>query len=200
MNRSTRRSRGSLTARRIVLWTLTVLALTAADARAQQLSMGSFRGYLTGHVGAITAGELDDARPAAGVSVSVHEGTGWGAELDFGHGKDASSGRQLLDVTSYMVNAAWARPAGFIRPFGSGGVGIVQIDGCDTPCNRPARTYDFGLSAGGGVFVAPHDAFALRADLRYFFTAANHRDLNRPDNFNYWRISIGATYIWAIAP
>jgi len=187
---------------RMLMWTTAVAALVCAspgDARAQ-MSMGSFKGFLTGHVGVITGGEVDDDRPAAGASVAVLEGTGWGAELDFGHGKDALSGRQLLDVTTYMVNVAWVRPEGLIRPFGAGGVGILQVDGCDTPCNRSARTYDFGLNAGGGVFIAPHDAFAFRADVRYFFTAADHRDLNRPDNFNFWRISIGATYMWAISP
>ena len=183
-------------------WPMVVAALvcgSAIDARAQ-MSMGSFSGYLTGHLGAIAGGEVDEERLALGVSVAVHEGNGWGAELDLGHTSDATSGRQYLDVTSYTVNGAWTRPAGLVRPFGLAGVGIVQVNGCDFPCNRPARTYDFGLTTGGGVFIMPHDAFGLRADVRYFFTSADHFDLNRPDNFNFWRVSFGATFSWAIAP
>ena len=49
-------------------------------------------------------------RVTPGVSVAVHEDTGWGAELDFGHTAAALAGREILDVTSYMVNALWLRP------------------------------------------------------------------------------------------
>lgn len=183
-------------------WTLAVAALVCAsplDARAQ-MSMGSFSGYFTGHIGAITGGEIAEPRVAAGASVAVHESNGWGAELDFGHSSDATSGRQFVDVTSYMVNGIWTRPIGVIRPFALGGAGVLQVNGCDFPCNRAARTYDFGLTAGGGVFVMAHDSFGVRADARYIFASADHRDLNRPDNFNFWRVSIGATFSWAIAP
>jgi opacity protein-like surface antigen len=188
---------------RSMMWTIAATALLCApalDAHAQSLSMGSFRGYLTGHIGTITAGAVDEARATAGASVAVHEATGWGAELDFGHSAGATASGQSIDVTSYMVNAAWVRPVGLIRPFGSGGAGILQIGDCGSPCTRAISTYDFGFSAGAGAFVAPHDAFAFRADVRYFFSAVDHQQRNHLDNFNFWRISIGATYIWAIAP
>jgi hypothetical protein len=183
-------------------WTIAVAALVGAsplEARAQ-MSMGSFNGFLTGHVGAITGGEVDEPRLAAGVSVAVLEANGWGAEIDFGHTSDATSGRQIVDATSYMVNGIWMRPAGLVRPFGLAGAGVLQVNGCDFPCNRAARTYDLGLNAGGGVLIMPHDSFGLRADLRYLFSSADHRDLNRPDNFQFWRVSFGATFNWAIAP
>jgi hypothetical protein len=197
MNLSTRRSRGSLRAVRIAACTIALLVLIAVDARAQ---IGSFRGFLTGHVGAIAGGDISSARATLGASVAVHEDTGWGAEIDLGHTSDALSGRQILDVTSYMVNAIWVRPAGQIRPFGMGGAGVLQVNGCDSPCNVPARTYDFGVNIGGGAFVMLSDVAGLRADARYVFSSADHPDLHRPDNFNYWRISIGATFSWAIAP
>jgi Outer membrane protein beta-barrel domain len=185
--------------KRILLWTAALCAATAIDAAAQS-SGGTYTGSLTAHVGAVTGGDLTEPRATLGVSVAVHEQTGWGAEIDFGHASDATADRQVLDVTSYMVNAIWARPEGLVRPFGLGGAGILQVNGCDSPCNIAARTYDFGINAGGGAYLTLNDVAALRADLRYFWSSTNHPDLRRPDNFNYWRFSIGATFIWTLAP
>jgi Outer membrane protein beta-barrel domain len=189
----------SLRARRIAVWTVALLISVAADARAQ-IGVGAFKGALTGHIGAVTGGEISDARATLGVSVAVHEDNGWGAEIDFGHTADALSGRQILDVTTYMVNATWARPDGLFRPFGVAGAGVLQVNGCDSPCNRAARTYDLGFNAGAGTYFVVNDYAALRADMRYFFSGGDHPDLGRPDSFNYWRISFGASFTWAIAP
>ncbi|MBY0495337.1 MAG: porin family protein [Cyanobacteria bacterium] len=184
--------------KRLVAGTMALLLASAIDAAAQ--SGGTYTGFLTGHLGAVTGGDVSDARGTLGASVSVHDLSGWGAEIDFGRTADARSGRQILDVTSYMVNAVWVRPDGFIRPFGSGGAGILQVNGCDSPCGVRARTYDFGISAGGGAYVALSDIAALRGDLRYFWSSADHVDLRRPDNFNYWRLSVGVTYMWTLVP
>ena len=119
--------------------------------------MESFQGYLTGHVGAITGGDHQRGPLDAGVSVAVHEDTGWGAEFDFGHTADVLAGRQILDVTTYMVNMAFVKPDGRIRPFAIAGAGILQVNGCDSPCNVAARTYDFGINVGGGAFFVLTD-------------------------------------------
>jgi hypothetical protein len=198
MNPLTRRQRGSFLTGPIVVVSLVIIAFTAIDARAQ-MSMGSFKGYLTGHVGAISGGELTNERLAAGASVSVQEQGGWGAELDFGHASDAVAGRQRLDINTYLINAAWVRPMGLVRPFAVVGAGVLQIDGCDT-CNGNARTHDLGISAGGGAFVAMTDWAGARADVRYFFSGGDHANLGRPDNFSFWRISVGATFMWDITP
>jgi len=178
---------------------LLVAAVPATEAYAQ-MSMGSFKGYLTGHLGAIRGGGLSDPRLVFGGSVAVQEDSGWGAELDLGHASEAAAGRQLLDVTTYLVNASWVRSTGRVRPFGVAGGGVMQVSGCDAPCTRAARTYDFGLSAGAGAFVVLHDTAALRADARYFISSADHADLRRPENFSFWRISFGATFMWAVVP
>lgn len=176
-----------------------LLAMSATDARAQ-MTMGSFRGYLTGHVGLAAAGDVSDPNGMLGASVSVQEQTGWGAELDFGHASDAVSGVQVLDLTTYFVNGAWIKPVGFVRPFFLAGAGVMQIDGCDAPCNRPATTYDFGLGVGGGAFVVVNDTIGLRGDARYFWSGASHHDLRRPDGFSFWRISAGVTFMWVVVP
>jgi hypothetical protein len=184
---------------RILVWALAIVALSAVDARAQ-LPLGSFQGYLTGHAGAINGFELSEPRLVIGGSISMQEETGWGAEFDLGHTTDAVAGRQVLDITSYLLNAKWVKPTGRVRPFATAGGGVLQVNGCDAPCNRPARTYDFGVSAGGGAYVVLNDLIGLRADARYFFSSADHVDLGRPDNLQFWRISFGATFMWTAGP
>lgn len=179
---------------------IAIAVLIAADARAQSRSMGTFQGLFTPHLGAAVGGDVTDARITLGASVAVHEQDGWGAELDFGHAADAGAGRQELDLTTYMVSASWLKPGGTIRPFGLGGIGIMQVNGCDTPCQRPSRTYDLGFTAGGGVMVTLNEFVGVRGDLRYVFASADHPDLQRPDNLDFWRISIGMTLRWAIVP
>jgi opacity protein-like surface antigen len=168
-------------------------------AEAQSGAMGPFRGLFTPFIATTTGGEVTDPRVTFGASVAVHEQDGWGAELDFGHAGDAEAGSLELDVTTYMVNASWVRPEGRIRPFGLAGGGVVQLDGCGS-CNRPSRTYDFGWTAGGGVLALLNDTVGVRGDARYFFSSADHADLQRPDNFSFWRVSIGVTLMWVIVP
>jgi hypothetical protein len=183
----------------IIVMAVGAFLATPIDASAQ-MTFGSFKGYLTGHVGMIAGDELTNENLAAGGSVSVVEQTGWGAEFDIGHSADALAGPQVLDVTSYLVNAIWIKPVGTVRPFAIAGAGILQVNGCDTPCNISARTHDLGLSVGGGAFLAFNDIVGVRADARYFFSAADHPELHRPDNFSFWRFSVGATFMWAISP
>jgi hypothetical protein len=40
----------------------------------------------------------------------------------------------------------------------------------------------------------------MRADARYFWSTGDHRDLGRPDNMSHWRLSVGFTYLWSMAP
>jgi hypothetical protein len=160
------------------------------------MSMGSFHGYFTGFVGSTLGGSVDESRMTAGGSVSVNETTGWGAEFDFGRTTDAVVGGRELDLTTYMLNMIYVRPFKAIRPFATAGGGLHQVD--DGAFH--AKTYNLGLSAGGGVFLLANDVVGLRADARYFFNLGEHPELARPDRFGHWRASIGFTYMWQMAP
>ncbi len=188
--------------KRMIVFAVCVCALVTAGAtRAEaQLSMGAFRGYLTGQVGLGAGGDLSNPVLTPGVAVSVQEANGWGAEFDFGYAADAEAGRQVLDVATYMFNGNWMQPRGRLRPFASAGAGLIQADGCDAPCSRPAKTFDLGLNAGGGAIYAANDIVGLRADVRYFRTLADHPDLGRADQLGFWRIAVGVTFQWVIVP
>jgi len=170
---------------------------TAAEA---QMSMRAFRGYFTGQAGWMSGGDVTTTVLMPGAAISVQEDNGWGAEVDFGYAADVETGRQSLDVVTYMVNGNWIQPRGRIRPYVSAGGGVLQIDGCDVPCTRSAETFDLGLNGGGGVFVAFRDTVAVRGDVRYFRTLADHPELGRPENFSFWRVSLGVTFLWVSVP
>ena len=176
-----------------------VIAVGATRAEAQ-MTMRSFRGYFTGQAGVGVGGDASNPVLTPGASISVQEANGWGAELDFGYSTDLEAGRQVLDVGTYMFNGNWVLPRGRLRPYAAAGLGLMQVDGCDSPCTRPAKTYDLGLSVGGGALFLANDLLGVRGDVRYFRTLAEHPDLNRPDAFGFWRLSLGVTLSWAILP
>ena len=181
--------------RKIVVLTTAFLAFTAIDARAQ-MSFGTFHGYFTGFIGGTLAGDVDSNRMTAGASMSVQETTGWGAEIDFGRTTDASVNGHELDLTTYMVNMTYVTPYKRIRPFAAAGGGLHQVD----DGHLDAKTYDLGLSAGGGVFLLANDIVGMRVDGRYFFNLGEHPELGRPERISHWRVSVGFTYLWQMAP
>jgi len=183
----------------LVLAMCAVIAASAGEAHAQ-MTFGTFKGYLTGHVGVVNGGDVTSARMAAGASVAVYESNGWGAEIDFGRSTDVDTNTHPLSLTSYMVNAGWVRPDGLVRPFAGAGAGILQVNGCGFQCTSSARTYDLGMSLGGGAFIAVTEYVGFRADARYLFSFAEHPELGRPDNLSFWRLSVGATFMWPIVP
>ena len=183
----------------IVAAAAVAMIVSAADARAQ-MSMGSFHGYLTGHVGSSFGADLTAPSLTGGISVSVQETTGWGAEFDFGYAGDMEADALRLDTATYMVNAIYVAPDRRVRPFAIAGAGVMQVDGCTAPCSSAAKTHDFAISAGGGVFALLSDVIGVRADARYFWSSSEHSDLNRPENFAFWRVSVGVTYLWTMAP
>ncbi len=183
----------------VVAWCVAGL-LSAGATRAEAQAMGVFKGYLTGSAGAGVGADVTNPVFTPGVAVSVQEENGWGAEFDFGYSAGADAGPQELDIATYMFNGNWIQPRGRLRPVISVGAGVIQADGCNSPCTRPAKTFDFGLNLGGGLFYALNEAVALRGDARYFRTLADHPDLQRPDALSFWRVSIGVTFLWAIVP
>jgi hypothetical protein len=181
-----------------VMCAAALVALSATDARAQ-MSMGSFHGYLTGHVNGVLGGDVADMTPGGGLSVSMQETNGWGAEIDFGRSTNVEVGALALDITTYMANMSFVTPYKRVRPFAIAGGGVSQVDGC-LACGSASTTYDLGLTGGAGVFLLANDVVGLRADARYFWSAGDHTDLGRPQHLSHWRISIGVTYLWTVAP
>jgi hypothetical protein len=187
--------------KRTLGWVMAVGVLVAAgahDAQAQ-MSMGSFHGYLTGHFDGVLGADVSETTAGGGLSVSMQETTGWGAEADFGRATNVTVGSVELAITTYMANMSFVTPYKRVRPFAIVGGGVSQVSGC-LACNHASTTYDLGFNGGAGVFLLANDIIGVRADARYFWSAGDHRDLGRPEHLSHWRLSIGLTYLWTDAP
>ena len=113
----------------VVLAMFAVLTCGVAEASAQW-SFGSFHGYLTGHVGTAVGGDTSGGTLTGGLSVSMQEATGWGAEFDFGRSVNVDADAAELDVNTYVISMNFIAPDKKIRPFATAGGGVMQVNGC----------------------------------------------------------------------
>ena len=95
-----------------------------------------------------------------------------------------------------MANLMLGAPLGAVRPYASGGVGLVktQVDASMFPGRRQHR---FGFDVGAGIMVFFNDNVGMRGDIRYFRSL--HDD--DPDGldielgaFKFWRGTVGVTF------
>lgn len=127
-----------------------------------------------------------------------------GFEADFGYSpnffSDANSDKFNLvgdgNVTTLMGNLVVGAPLGPVRPYASGGVGLLKsrVDNAAQFLN--ASRNDFGYDAGGGVMLLGGN-IGVRGDLRYFRSLQSN-DANSIDfslgNFRFWRGTVGVTF------
>lgn len=182
------------------MWTVTIgvlLATGVTNAAAQ--SGGTYQGYGTGFVGTAGGGELPRTSLSIGGAASVVESSGWGADIDFAFSDD-DSGATAADMLTLMVNANWTRPAGMWRPYVSGGIGLLRVHGCLAACPAVTSTTDFGANAGGGAYLRLNDLVFARGEVKYLWAPGEHPEISRPDNYGFWRATVGVTMTWVILP
>ena len=173
-----------------------VFALAATSAEAQLIS--PFTGVLSGHLGVASGGDVSGGAAAVAASMLVIDDSGVGVELDAGHNGDFDSG-QFTDssITTVTVNVVYLHPHDRLRPFVSGGAGVVRMRAA-FPRQRSRAQTDTAWSAGGGVLYMLNEALGFRADIRYF------RQFGRQDTFplgangalDFSRFSVGVSYSW----
>ena len=134
-----------------------------------------------------------------------------GAEFDFGFSPNffentvGSGDFEFGDsnVTTLMGNLILGVPIGGqhglgIRPYASGGVGLIRsrVDGGSF--FDDLETNDFGFNVGAGLHGFFTDSIGIRGDVRYFRSLED----NEPDDefdlaiadFNFWRATVGLTF------
>lgn len=137
---------------------------------------------------------------------SLASGGPVGFELDFGYspnffGVSSNSSRINLvgdgNVTTLMGNLLIGASAGGVRPYVSGGIGIIRSK-VEDPGSffDKVSTSDLGMDAGAGlVFLSGN--IGVRGDLRYF-RALQNNDPNGVDlalgDFRFWRGTVGVTF------
>ena len=131
-----------------------------------------------------------------------------GFEVDFGYSPNFFSISPDDDdvdfvgdgnVTTLMANLVLGAPAGGVRPYASGGVGLIKsrVDDAGQFFGEIDNN-DFGFNVGAGVIGFVNDNVGIRGDVRYFRSL---RD-NEPDDefdvalsdFKFWRGTVGVTF------
>lgn len=158
-------------------------------------------------------GDFDDEfekRGTFGASLAWMGGGIAGFELDFGYtpnffeltegGEDFDYGENNL--TTLMANLTLGAPVGGqtgpgIRPYASGGVGIMRSRIGDADDLFSVSSSDWGLNAGAGVAGFFADNIGVRGDVRYFRSL---QDIDVEDfdgslgDLRFWRGSVGVTF------
>ena len=136
-----------------------------------------------------------------------------GFEVDFGYAPnffESTAGDGDFDygdsnVTTLMANLKVGAPfggqtGGGIRPYASGGIGIIKsrIDDADDLFN--VNSTNWGVNVGGGVAGFFSDNIGLQGDVRYFRSledteAGGEDDFNVGlGSFSFWRGTVGLVF------
>jgi hypothetical protein len=155
---------------------------------------------LSVHLGVVSGGDTE-AGVSPGISMAVVENNGWGAELDLTHTVSfVDDAYDESGITSLMLNVIAFWPEMRVRPFVTFGGGLLRVRATPQVDAFEINRTDWGLNGGAGVLVRLDDAVAIRGDLKYVRYATKQDELTFVDEgvFDYWRVSIGATWNWPI--
>jgi opacity protein-like surface antigen len=130
----------------------------------------------------------------------------FGVELDFGYAPNffEQENASTFDgnVTTLMGNLIVGIPiggqtGGGVRPYVSGGVGLIKSRLDDVDDFFDVDESSFGINAGGGLMIFFTDGVGIRGDLRYFrsFNNIDENDLDLSlGSFDFWRASAGVSF------
>lgn len=176
---------------RIRVWGIVLGSLLALDAGIASAQTSYYRGYATLFIGGAAGSDLPNGSFVFGGAVAVVEDSGWGADMDLSFSAD-----EPADLMALMINLDWTKPRGFFRPYASGGVGLLRMHGCISGCPEVITTTDFGLNVGGGAYFLINDTVSVRGEVKYLWAPGDHPDLSRPDNYGFFRATVGVTFAW----
>ena len=109
------------------------------------------------------------------------------------------------NATSWMANVLIGIPVGGqrgggFRPYGVGGIGVLQtnVNGADDLFE--INNNEFGLNVGVGAFGFATDHIGFRGDVRYYRALTDPEKDNEFDidfgDFDFWRGTFGVTFRW----
>ena len=160
------------------------------------------------------AGDFEDEfeqKMNFGASLSWMGAGALGFEVDFGFSPNFFQNTAGDDdfefgdsnVTTLMANLKVGAPfggqtGGGIRPYASGGLGLIKTRIDDPEDLFELNSTDWGLNVGGGVAGFFNDKFGLQGDVRYFRSLQD----NEPDDefdlalgsFSFWRGTVGLVF------
>lgn len=159
--------------------------------------------FVTPFAGATFGGDSPDERLTYGGSV-LFMGRFAGLEIDFGYTPEFFEDDDVLalvddsNVTSLSANLVLGVGDGPVRPYVTGGVGVLRshITSAGQFFDDVSQN-DLGVNAGAGVILMFSERVGLRGDARYFRSL---QDINAGDlavslgNFDFWRAYAGVAF------
>lgn len=177
---------------------LKALVLTAAVAAVSAPARALADGYVNPWAGINFGNDQAEGRKAFGVNagamgagiIGFEAGLGWSPNF---YGESALDNHELDLMGNIIIGIPVGGTSGpGIRPFVTGGLGLIRTSvDFGTPIGK-SNTNDFGYNLGGGVMGFFADHFGLRADVRYYRNAqSNDDDLFEAGTFHFWRTEFG---------
>lgn len=188
---------------RTLLMPVFALCLLVVAPRAAQ-AQGS---YFTPYIGSSFDSSFDDfdfgTKLHYGAQLTWLGSSGIGFEVDFGYAptffKPGDDNFFDLDsegsVTTLMGNLVLGGGGGGVKPYVSGGMGLMRSN-----IDTPSELFDFedngwGVNVGGGLRIGSQ-RLAVKGDLRYFRQLSDLGAINDFDlgDFHFWRATGGVSF------
>jgi opacity protein-like surface antigen len=157
-------------------------------------------GLFTPWIGGNFANEISDGRTSFGFTATGMGGGVIGGEFDFGYspnffGEESQFGSNnvLTVVGNLVLGIPLGGSSGFgFRPYGTVGLGLIRskVDILEPEVS----SNEFGINAGGGIFLFFGDHVGMRGDLRYFRAGFDNLDIFDVEKVDFWRWSLGVTF------
>jgi len=198
------------------LLTASALALALLPATASAQQGWFFTPFVGGNFGGNAQfSDFDDLDDEVERRVDFGATVGWlgekniGFEVDFGYSPnffqntagDANFEFGDSNVTTLMGNVLIGASGGQgVRPYASGGVGLIRSQIDAGSFFDSLDTNDFGGNIGGGVQGYFNDNVGIRGDIRYFRSFQDNEADDEFDlalsSFDFWRGTVGVTFRW----
>ena len=198
--------------RKLFMISALALMLSPATASAQSWFVSPFIGANFG--GSASFGDFPEADDELERRVDFGVTLGWnpnvvGFEMDFGWSPnffedtagDANFEFGDSNVTTMMGNLLISAPPGTgLRPFVSGGLGLIRANVTSEGLFNDLSTNDLGVNIGGGINGQFTDNVGIRGDIRYFRSLQDNEADNDLElslgSFDFWRGTVGLTFRW----
>ena len=112
-------------------------------------------------------------------------------------GVDVVESRSLAIMGNVVLTTPRSWNEYGLRPFVSGGVGLLRATATDSPEIFPVNSNLLGYNIGGGAVGFLSDRVGLRFDLRYFRNLKSSEDTENaigPVHLSYWNATVGVVF------
>lgn len=183
---------------RILAAATLALALDASSPRTAHADW-----LLTPYLGVTFGGDTPNQQVNYGLSAAFLGAGIVGVEVDAAltpNFFDSDSGLiEDSNVSTLMANLMVAAPSGTpVRPYASGGAGIIRSKATSVGNFFDLEDTSFGVNIGGGVLAEVGTRVGIRGDVRYFRALQDSDDGGNLDldlaGFNFWRGTLGVTF------